>query len=270
MNALPLLAVVLGQTATFPFPTGRTETINILHWDSNQLPPIVERSEQLPLTDAELVELSSGGFAPRQIAKMVEERRCACDASAAGLVRLRRQGVAPEVLAAVSLHALRPNRAVQLLVSVDFASAARSAGGTAPAGLPRESFLYLFVDDGPLTRVFVADVGQMLGRRFAHETMLDRSDLLLHREVRRVELSSEVPLKTYGRHRLLVTTSARPTITHPSELDGAERARAQSYEIDYPRASLGRQCRLRAAFRQDPVLAHRWTLAGSRFECEWN
>jgi hypothetical protein len=245
----------------FPFPAGETSTINILHWDSNQLPRIYQRSDQLPLTDDEVAKLAQGGFDTAQLVKMIEERRCACDASAEGLLRLKQQGVPKDVLSALSLHALRPNRALQLSMTLDFSGDGRSA---------RESFLYLFVDDGKLTRVLTANLNDLLGRQHEHESLVDRSDLLIERKVRRIELAGAVPLKTYGKHTVLVASSGNPTLTHPSQLSELERSKAQTYTLEYPRASLENVCRLTAGYRRDPVLADRWSFQGSRFECEWN
>jgi hypothetical protein len=258
----PRITTARGQpVASLPFPTGEVQTINIIEWDSNQLPRVYERSDQLPLTDEEIAKLSQAGFTPEQLVKMIEERRCACDASADGLIKLKQAGVNPAVLSAVSTHALQPNRALHLLVTLDFTGESRIA---------RESFLYFFVDDGSLTRVFTANIEDLLQRNNAHETTVDRSDILRARTVRRISLSGQVPLKTYGPHKVLVAASANPTLTHPDQLSAQERARSQLYSFDYPRASLQSVCRLNAGYRRDAVLAYKWRFEGSRFECEWN
>ncbi|NVI97696.1 hypothetical protein HV824_06135 [Myxococcus sp. AM009] len=244
-----------------PFPAGDVQTYNIIQWDPNQLPRIYERSDQLPLTDEELTKLSQAGFEPAQLVKMIEERRCACDASADGLIRLKKAGVDKDVLAAVSRHGLAPNRGLNLLVTLDFTGESRTA---------REAFLYFFVDDGDLTRVFTANIPELLRRRNSHETTVDRSDILVARTVRRVQLAGQVPLRTYGKHHVLVVASASPTLTHPSQLTAQELSRAQRYTFDYPRASLQNVCRLTAGYRRDAVLAYKWNFEGSRFECEWN
>ncbi len=245
----------------FPFPTGEVQTINLLEWSSNQLPRLYERSDQLPLTDEEVAKLSKAGFTPAQLVKILEERRCACDASADGLIRLKQAGVHPDVLSAISLHSLKPNRVLNLLVTLDFTGESRSA---------REAFLYFFVDDGEMTRVLSLNIPDLLRNRNAHETAVDRSDILKARTVRRIQLPGHVPLKTYGPHRVLVAASASPTLSHPSQLTEQERAKAQLYTFDYPRSSLQSLCRLTAGYRQDPVLAYKWRFEGSRFECEWN
>ncbi|WP_163780184.1 hypothetical protein [Myxococcus vastator] len=244
-----------------PFPAGDVQTYNIIQWDPNQLPRIYERSDQLPLTDEELTKLSQAGFEPAQLVKMIEERRCACDASADGLIRLKKAGVDKDVLAAVSRHGLAPNRGLNLLVTLDFTGESRTA---------REAFLYFFVDDGDITRVFTANLPELLRRRNSHETTVDRSDILVARTVRRVQLAGQVPLRTYGKHHVLVVASASPTLTHPSQLTAQELSRAQRYTFDYPRASLQNVCRLTAGYRRDAVLAYKWNFEGSRFECEWN
>lgn len=258
----PSATTARGTTApVFPFPTGEVQTINLIEWNSNQLPKLYERSDQLPLTDEEVAKLSKAGFSPAQLVKMIEERRCACDASADGLIRLKQAGVNADVLSAISLHSLAPNRVLNLLVTLDFTGESRSA---------REAFLYFFVEDGDVTRVLSLNIPDLLQNRNAHDATVDRSDILRARLVRRIQLPGSVPLKTYGTHRVLVAASASPTLTHPSQLTELERAKAQLYTFEYPRSSLQSVCRLTAGYRQDAVLAYKWRFEGSRFECEWN
>jgi hypothetical protein len=259
------LALAQATTArgdpVFPPAAGPSSTIHIVQWDANSLPKVYERSAQLPLTDEEVTKLSQAGFAPDELVTMVQQRRCACDASADGLIRLRRAGVDKRVLSAISLHALPPNRALQLVVTLDFTGESRTA---------RDAFLYVFVDDGALTRVLTANVDDLLHRSNAHESLVDRSDLLIERSVRRIVLPGEVALKTYGPHRVMVVSSARPTLTHPSQLTPQERANARTYTFDYPRSSLQSVCRLDAGYKRDAELTDRWRFVGSRFECEWD
>lgn len=269
------LAMISGQTnlpevsssgqVTTPIPIvafpGQTQTVNVINWDSNSLPRIFQRSDQLPLTDEDITKLSKAGFATADLVKMIEQRRCTCDASADGLIRLKKQGVAKEVISAVSLHGLKPNRLLNLEIRLDFTGDGREA---------RENFLYLFVDDGNITRVLTANIGDLLGRSNAHESLIDKSDILIARQVRRVVLPGDLPLKTYGRHNVLVVASARPTLTHPSQLTEDEKTRVQSYFFDYPRSSLQSVCRMTAGYKRDAVLTYRWHFVGSRFECEFN
>lgn len=269
---LAALALTTGQTPnattsrgtavpTLPFPTGEVQTINLIEWNSQQLPRIYERSDQFPVSDEEVVKLSKAGFSPAQVVKIIEERRCACDASADGLIRLKQAGVHAEVLSAISLHSLPPNRTLNLLVTLDFTGESRGA---------REAFLYFFVEDGNVTRVLSLNIPELLSNQNAHDTMVDRSDILRARTVRRIQLPGSVPLKTYGSHRVMVAASAKPTLMHPSELTAQERAKAQLYTFEYPRSSLQSLCRLTAGYRQDAVLGYKWRFEGSRFECEWN
>lgn len=258
----PSATTARGATVpVLPFPTGQVQTVNLIEWNANQLPRIYERSDQLPLTDEDVAKLSKAGFTPPQLVKMIEERRCACDASADGLIRLKQAGVAPEVLSAISLHSMPPNRLLNLLLTLDFTGTSNEA---------REAFLYFFVEDGDLTRVLTLNIQDLLRNQNAHDTLVDRSDILRTRQVRRIELPGYLPLKTYGTHRVLVATSAKPTLTHPSQLTDQERAKAQLYTLEYPRSSLQSLCRLTAGYRQDPVLGYKWRFEGSRFECEWN
>lgn len=254
------VAPPLPRPALPHFP-GRTENVNLVTWSGAELPRVFERGEQPPLSDEDLLKMAQAGFSAKELVKVIEERRCACDASADGLIRLRKAGVGPEVLAAVSLHALPPNRQLNLLLTLDFTGQSREA---------REAYLYVFVDDGPLTRVLTADLNTLLARRHAGETMTDHSDLLIAKQVRRISLAGALPLKTAGTRQVLVVTSANPTLKHPSELKPEELAKAQRYTFDFPRASLLSVCRLSAGYKRDAVLEYKWKYMGSRFECEWN
>lgn len=269
---LPLLtALLFAQAPAASTANGRrvspfsgnthTETLNLISWNANQLPKVYERSDQLPLTDDELAKLTQAGFTPQQLVKMIEERRCACDASADGLIKLKQKGVKPEVLSAVSLHALPPNRALNLDVTLDFIGEGSEA---------RDAFLYFFVDDGPMTRVITANLNELLNNRNAHDQRVDRTNVLVPHWARRIQLPGSLALKQYGHHTLIVASSRNPTLTHPDQLTDQERERAQTYTFDYPRSSLQSLCRLSASYKRDPVLAYKWNYLGSRFECEWN
>jgi hypothetical protein len=259
---LPLLILLAtAQVPALPFPPGTTQTVNIIQWDANSLPKVYQRSDQLPLTTEELAKLAKAGFEPAQMVKMLEERRCACDVSADGLIKLKEAGVHKDVLAAASTHSLKPNRALFLDVVLDF---------TGEGSQAKEGFLYFFIDDGDVTRVFSANLPELLGRKNSHESMVDQSDILRARQVRRIRLPGEVPLKVYGKHQVLVVASANPALSHPSQLTALEKSSAQTYALDYPRSSLQSLCRLNAAYKRDPVLAYKWKFMGSRFECEWN
>ena len=127
--------------------------MNLAQWDSNSLPPVYERSEQPPLTDEDVSKLTQAGFPPDQLVRLIAERQCACDASPEGLIRMKVAGVDPSVISAVSRHALRPNRVLNLEVTLDFAGESRRS---------RNAYLYVFVDDGDVTRVMSANIDDLL------------------------------------------------------------------------------------------------------------
>ena len=89
---------------------------NIVEWDGGTLPAVYERSDQLPMTLEDVRKLSASKFSEAAITRMLEQRRCACDASVDALVSLKKAGVSKGVIAAVSLHALRPNRSIELTI----------------------------------------------------------------------------------------------------------------------------------------------------------
>jgi hypothetical protein len=235
--------------------------VNLAQWDSHSLPALYERSEQPPVTDQDVSKLTQAGFPPDQLVRLIAERQCACDASPEGLIRMRVAGVDPSVISAVSRYALRPNGLLNLEVTLDFTGESRRA---------RNAYLYVFVDDGDVTRVMSTNVDELLRRPNAHETTIDNSDILITRTVRRIVLPGQLQLKTYGRHTLVVASSASPSLTHPSQLKSQDRSAAQVYLFDYPRASLQSLCRLTAGYRRYAQITDRWRFQGSRFECEWN
>src|SRR5215469_6323217 len=248
--------------AALPPPAPPSQApVNLAQWDSNALPQYYERSEQPPLTDHDVSKLAQNGFPPDQLVRMIAERQCACDASPEGLIRMRVNGVDPSVISAVSKYALKPNGALNLEVTLDFTGESRRA---------RNAYLYVFVDDGDVTRVMSTNLDELLRRPNAHETTVDNSDILITCTVRRIVLPGQIQLKTYGRHTLVVASSGSPSLTHPSQLKSQDRSAAQVYLFDYPRASLQSLCRLTAGYRRDAQIVDRWRFQGSRFECEWN
>ena len=85
-------------------------------------------------------KLSANKFNTDAIVKMLEERRCVCDASVDALVELKKAGVAEQVIQAVSLHALPPNRSFGLTIALDF----EGLGGKATVSTQaRKGYLYL-------------------------------------------------------------------------------------------------------------------------------
>ena len=183
------------------------------------------------------------------------------DASAAGLVALRRAGVAPEIVEAVSRHALAPNRGIRLTIHLEFEGASSQA---------RTRYLYVILPDSPQERVFTADLGAVLAGRWDRDQVVDASDPMLPRQIRRVTFSSRVPLKTYGEKTLQVLTSARPDIHGSQDIPETDRVRMQQHRIDYPTCSLLQDCELRVRFKQDAVLPYKWQMVSSHVQCEWN
>ena len=67
-------------------PLARGEIFNIVDWDGGSLPRRYERSAQLPMSLEDVGKLSASKFSDSAIIKMLEERRCVCDASVDALV----------------------------------------------------------------------------------------------------------------------------------------------------------------------------------------
>ncbi len=263
----PAAMAQLSAPASGIDPLQRGQIVNIVDWDGGALPKRYERSQQLPMSLDDVKKLSASQFSERAIIEMLEQRRCACDASVDALIDLKRVGVSESVLQALSLHALPPNRSVQLTIHIDF----EGLGGDAPISTQaRQGYLYLIVPDGERERVFMGNLQQILAGRWQRDEQVDRSDLLLPKRVRRVTFAADVPLKTYGEKKALVFTSARPNIYASSDLTERERANASEYAFTYPSSSLQRYCSLQALYRQDQMLAHKWHLARTHFQCEWD
>lgn len=248
-------------------PLARGQIVNIVDWDGGALPKRYERSQQLPMRPDDVKKLSASQFSEGAIIKMLEERRCACDASVDALIDLKEAGVSEAVLQALSLHALPPNRSVQLTIHLDF----EGLGGNKPLSTQaRQGYLYLIVPDGQRERVFVGNLQQILAGRWQRDGQVDNSDLLLPKQVRRVTFAADVPLKTYGPKKALVFTSTRPNIYGSADLTAREREAASEYAFTYPYSSLQSYCALQALYRQDQMLSDKWHLKRTNFQCEWD
>ena len=274
--AIAIIAVLIGTqaltaqqstSASNADPLARGQLINIIDWDGGTLPKRYERSQQLPMAPEDVKKLSASQFSEEAIIKMLEERRCACDASIAALIDLKEAGVSEAVLQALSLHALPPNRAVELTIHLDF----EGLGGNKPLSTQaRQGYLYLIVPDGQRERVFVGNLQQILAGRWQRDGQVDNSDLLLPKQDRRVTFAADVPLKTYGTKKALVFTSTRPNIYGSADLIARERERASEYAFTYPPSSLQSSCALQALYRQDQMLSDKWHLKRTNFQCEWD
>ncbi len=269
--AVALSAVVAQAQQSTPAsgldPLDRGQVFNIIDWDGGELPKRYERSQQLPMSLEDLTKLSESKFSEASIIKMLEQRRCACDASVDALVRLKAAGVSEGVLQALSLHALPPNRSMQLAISIDF----EGLGGNATlSNKSRKSYLYLIVPDGKIERVFIGNLQAILAGRWQRDALIDNTDLLLPKKVRRITFAADIPLKTYGSKKALVFTSTRPDIYTSADIPEGDRADVQEFTFDYPSSSLQRICNLQALYRQDQMLKDRWHLVRTHFQCEWN
>lgn len=240
---------------------------NIVDWEGGELPPVYERSAQLPLTLEDVRKLSAGSFSEAAILKMLQERRCACDASVDALVELKESGVSEAVIQAVSLHSLSPNRALNLRLSLDFEG---PGGGRAVSARARKGYLYLIIPDGDRDRVFYGNLQAILAGGRQRDEAVDHTDLLLPKRVRRVSFAARVPLKTHGPRRALVFTSTKPDIYTTADIPAADREGAMEFAFDYPVSSLQRNCTLQVLYRQDALLPDKWHLERSHFECEWD
>jgi hypothetical protein len=261
ITSLLALFTLAGITnAADNLPPTRGQVINIVEWDGGQLPKVYERSEQMPFTQTDITRLVASGFDASLIAKMIAERRYVGDASANGLIALKNNGVASEIILAVSKHALAPNRAINLTIYLEFEGESRMA---------RKRYLYIMMPDGSIDRVFTADLGTVLSGQWKHDTLIDNTDPLLTRQVRRVTFSGTLPLKTYGQKEVRIFTSTRPGIYHIKDIPQQDLAGVKVYTIDYPTSSLRQDCRITVRHKQDALLTDKWHLIDTHLECEW-
>ena len=238
---------------------------NIVDWEGGRLPPLYERSDQLPMSLDDIVSLTEAEFSEAAILKMLEERRCACDASVGSLVLLKKRGVTEKVIQAMSLHALPPNRSLDLAIHMDF----EGLGGAAVSTRAHRAYLYLIIPDGGRDRVFFGSLAEVLAQASKRGAAVDNTDLLLPRQVRRVSFVARVPLKEPGPKRALVFASTRPNIYTEADIPLADRKGVQEFTFDYPASSLQQFCSLQVLHRQDAMLDNRWHMQRSHFECEW-
>ena len=256
-----------GSRSNAADPLEEGQIFNIIDWDGGKLPRRYERSDQLPMSLEDVRKLSQSKFSTAAIVKMIEERRCACDASVDALIELKEAGVPEEVIQAVSLHGLPPNRSLNLIISIDFEGL---GGAQAISDQARKGYLYLIIPDGDRERVFVGNLHTILSKRWQQDSVVDNTDLLLPKKVRRVVFAAEVPLKVYGAKKAMVFTSTKPDIYTSADIPKADREGVQVYEFDYPSNSLQRICNLQVLYRQDAMLANTWHLVRTNFQCEWD
>jgi len=256
-----------GEIGRSPDPLAEGQIFNIVDWDGGKLPQRYERSHQLPMSLEDVRKLSASEFSESAIIRMIQQRRCACDASVDALIGLKEAGVAENVIQAVSLHGLAPNRSLQLVISIDF----EGLGGEQEISTQaRKGYLYVIVPDGDRERVFVGNLQAILAGRWERDSLVDNTDLLMPKRVRRVVFAAEVPLKVHGGKRATVFTSTKPDIYTSADIPEADREGMQVYEFDYPTSSLQRICNLQVLYRQDAMLRNSWHMVRSHFQCEWD
>ena len=115
-------------------------------------------------------------------------------------MELKQAGVAEQVIQG----GIAPRAAAQPLVRPDDRLDFEGLGGKATVSTQaRKGYLYLIVPDGDKERVFIGNLQAILAGRWQRDALIDNTDLLLPKKVRRVTFASEVPLKTYGRKKAL-------------------------------------------------------------------
>ena len=225
--ALVLMVMSTANAAQSDLPPTRGIVVNLVEWDGGELPAVYERTDQLPFTREDLLQLVQSDFKPDQIAQMVSERRYAGDASAEGLIELKKAGLESVVIQAISKHALAPNQSLNLTIYLTF--------------------------DGQWKR----------------DTLIDATDPLIPRKIRRVTFSGTIPLKTHGSKTVRIFTSSRPGIHQIDEIPAIDLSRVQTYQMDYPVSSPIQDCRAYIRYKQDVVLPDKWHMIDTRMECEW-
>jgi hypothetical protein len=248
----------LGRNSDPKTRSDDSHVIHIVEWEGGQFPAIYERSDQLPLSNEDVVALTTSGFGASEISRLISERRYVGDASADGLIQLKSDGVAPEVLRAISRHALPPTRALRMTLQIGLE-------GNSPEA--RGRYLYVIIPDGEVERILTADLGELVARKGA--VQVDRTDRLLPRAVREIRVNGTVPITNDGPREVLIVSSSRPDIWSAEDIPERDRTGVRTFQMDVPASSLNRDCRIRVRYRQDPLLPHVWKETGSRFQCEW-
>ena len=255
-----LLVVSVASAEQSDLPPTRGIVVNLVEWDGGELPAVYERTAQLPFTREDVLQLVQSDFEPEQIALMISERRYAGDASAEGLIELKKAGFAPVVIQSISKHALAPNQSLDLTVDLTFDGTSQTA---------RHRFLYIIIPDGEIERVFTADLNAVLAGQWQRDALIDATDPLLPRKIRRVTFSGTVPLKTHGDKTVRMFTSSRPGIHRIEEIPKTDLGRVQTYAMTYPVSSPIQDCRAYIRYERDVLLPDKWHMDAARMECEW-
>ena len=115
--------------------------------------------------------------------------------------------------------------------------------------------------------MFLGRLQTILGQKWQRDGLVDNTDLLLPKKVRRIVFESQVPLKTRGSKRAMVFTSTKPDIYTSADIPEQDRKDVQYFDFEYPASSLQSMCVLQVLYRQDALLADKWQLVRTHFEC---
>lgn len=265
-SEIMIIQLVLAILITSPLeagpsirPESDTHVIHVVDWEGGQLPPIYERSDQLPLSHDDVVALTASGFEAEEIVRLVTERRFVGDASAAALIRMKDEGIASGVLRAISRHALPPTRMLRISLQIGLEGNSPDARGR---------YLYVIIPDGDVERILTADLGEIVSRKSA--VQVDHTDPLIPRTLREIHVHGTVPVVNDGPRDVRIVSSKRPDIWGTDDIPADDLKKVHTYPMDVPTSSLNRDCRIRLRYRQDPLLPHVWEEVGARFQCEWN
>jgi hypothetical protein len=259
------LAVALAATAGAPSAAaaenGRLDLVSFANVDLTEWERIHRRSESPPIKLAEVHEMQAAGIGDKAILEMIRTRRVVDRVAPKDLIRLKKGGASDDLIAAVSAFALKENRSIDLLLTLDVDTVHSVA--LAP-------FLYVELFHTGLKKrehLLFADMRSLLSRRGGAQVLTDRSDPLIPGRLRRVRVRGSVPVLHPGPVEVRILLSKKPDILSLGELDEAQAKRVKRYAFTLPPVSLYHHCELELRLARDELLKDLFTVSRSRFEC---
>lgn len=221
-------------------------------------------SQAGPMTLADVQALVGQKMDSALLRKMIRNRGVLVKPSGETLARLKQAGASDEVVAAVSTYALGENKAIDLLLTVDF--------DQVRPGLEPQYLYVGLVSNQAQEDLLASPLSGLYSDPDHARDLTDTSDPLLPRSLRRVRLRGLVRGVHHGPSEFRLLVSPHPDILDLS--DGAKLSSADAQTLDrlpfdYPEVSRVSACQLDVVMSVDPLISKGAVVKSRRLRCFW-
>lgn len=269
MNRSLLLAATILVSTLGPSRPAWSEslTIDLVQFqtsDPEAFASMRRKSDSMPFTMTEIEKLSQAGIAERSLLEMVRTRGLLVVADADTLLRLKAGGATDALVAAVSAHALPPNRTLDLTIAVRLET---------PYSVGQAPHLYVEIvnlDTKEQEAFLHSPLSQLLAQKWRVDVVEDRSDPLLPTRVRSLRVWGQVPIRRPGKLEIRLLVSKDPALTRLDGLSPGDQKDVRVFPIEYPPVSLSRACELQVELSRDALLRDHFNLGRTDVRCRWD